>query len=235
MLRSRTLLNGVTYQYIIDNAGIVHVVDRELPQNSKKYGDEYANTDRKKSHNAVEKLWTRQGDNGSNSGIGRHGRKLRETNTDDLQQIHGSRSSNGTGNTANEPVSRVGGVAEKADDNLIKNPIITSVLEISEYNETTLSEIRNNIYEIERKGIPTASGRIFVRYYPFNFPNYSAFKRNGAQNAGHNNRLGAYRGGSGGATQGALSGSGKYPLNPVVKTFTDLQGKRRIVFRYNND
>ena len=91
----------------------------------------------------------------------------------------------------------------------IKNPIITSVLEILEYDETTLSETRRHIHAIERVGFRQETCGIFTRYTRFNFQNYDAFKRNTVQNAGHNNGLGAYRGGSSGATQGALSGGGK--------------------------
>ena len=83
----------------------------------------------------------------------------------------------------------------------METPIITRVLVIDEYDETTLSEKRSHVYAIERQGFRQKTGGIFKIYTRFDFGNYATLKRNIKQNARYNNQLGINRGASSGATQ----------------------------------
>ena len=51
----------------------------------------------------------------------------------------------------------------------IGKPVITSIIEIYEYDETRLDDIRRNIYDCERRGIQPETGELFGRYYSFDF------------------------------------------------------------------
>ncbi|MBQ9096913.1 MAG: hypothetical protein IJY55_00775 [Clostridia bacterium] len=53
----------------------------------------------------------------------------------------------------------------------ITNPIITSVIEIYEHDETALADIRRFIYGLERRGISAKSGPVIGRYYATDFGN----------------------------------------------------------------
>ncbi len=83
----------------------------------------------------------------------------------------------------------------------IDSPIITRILEIDADNETTLSEIRSDLYEIEKRGIQQETGGVFRRYDSFNFRNNGVAKRNISKGQGHNNQLGAKRSSGSGKTQ----------------------------------
>lgn len=57
----------------------------------------------------------------------------------------------------------------------IAKPVITSVIEIFEYDETSLDKVRRNIYELERRGIQQETSGIVRRHYAFDF----AYEYNG--------------------------------------------------------
>ena len=54
----------------------------------------------------------------------------------------------------------------------IDNPIITSIIEIYEFDETNLDITRRNIYELERRGIQQTFGDDVKRYYASDFSAY---------------------------------------------------------------
>jgi len=76
----------------------------------------------------------------------------------------------------------------------IDNPVITRVLEIDEYNETKLDEIRRNIYAFERSGIQRQTGGLFTLYTAANFGNNVNAKRSGLQISRYNDQFGTERG-----------------------------------------
>ncbi len=51
----------------------------------------------------------------------------------------------------------------------IDKPVITSIIEIYEYDETSLDKVRRNIYELERRGIQQKAGGVIGRYYATDF------------------------------------------------------------------
>lgn len=51
----------------------------------------------------------------------------------------------------------------------IDNPVITSIIEIDEYDETNLDILRRNIYALERRGIHPKVGELFRRYSKTDF------------------------------------------------------------------
>ena len=77
----------------------------------------------------------------------------------------------------------------------IDSPIITSVIEINESDETKLEERRREIYEAERRGVQRTTEGVFRRYYQADFKVYK--QRNDAQNGRYNNKLRTERGRSG--------------------------------------
>ena len=72
----------------------------------------------------------------------------------------------------------------------ITEPIITRVLQIYEFNETDLSEIRRFVYEIERAGFEQQTADVFERYNASDFGNYDAFKKRFSKGARHSDQLG---------------------------------------------
>lgn len=71
----------------------------------------------------------------------------------------------------------------------ITNPIITSVIEIYEYDETNLDRVRRQIYEGERRGIQQKTGELFGRYFSSDFefqPNQQGAGFEGIRNSGDN-------------------------------------------------
>ena len=76
----------------------------------------------------------------------------------------------------------------------IEAPVITRVLEIDEYNETKLDEIRRNIYAFERSGIQRQTGGLFTLYTAANFGNNVNAKRSGLQISRYNDQFGTERG-----------------------------------------
>ena len=88
----------------------------------------------------------------------------------------------------------------------METPIITRVLVIDEYDETTLSDIRRDLYEVEKRGIQQKTGGIFRQYNPFNFGNYVDAQRNLRERQEHNNQLGINRGAGSGTVAKTQSG-----------------------------
>ena len=86
----------------------------------------------------------------------------------------------------------------------IRNPIITRIVEIDEYNETELAQIRSDLYEAERQGIRQTSGGIFVQHTFANFQNNVTTKRNVISKSRHNYQLGTQRGRSSKKTKRAV-------------------------------
>ena len=72
----------------------------------------------------------------------------------------------------------------------ITNPVITSVMVIFEYDETSLDIARRNIYDLERRGIQQKVGETFRRYNAEDFGAYNdgAYLESGGHN--NENRLG---------------------------------------------
>lgn len=86
----------------------------------------------------------------------------------------------------------------------IRNPIITRIVEIDEYNETELAEIRSHLYETERRGFEQKTQGIYRRYDVSDFGSNVALKRNESKMPRHNNELGVDRGRSGKKTKRAV-------------------------------
>ena len=55
-LRTRTLSNGITYRYVIDDDGIVHVFEREKAKNIHEWREDYGNTNTAQPDRFIEKL-----------------------------------------------------------------------------------------------------------------------------------------------------------------------------------
>ncbi len=70
------------------------------------------------------------------------------------------------------PVSNIYDASQEGVNNVlvfakgtIENPVITSVIKIDEYDETSLDDVRRRIYEGERRGIQQEAGELFRRYH----------------------------------------------------------------------
>ncbi len=100
-LRTRTLSNEITYRYVIDNDGIVHVFEREISTNIHDKGEYYANGNRQESDRLIEKLRSRQRNHSSNIGISKDGRDKGAANTGDNLQVQAEGRSDGTGHSEN--------------------------------------------------------------------------------------------------------------------------------------
>ena len=112
----------------------------------------------------------------------------------------------------------------------IEEPIITRIVEIDADNETRLSDIRGDIYALERKGVRTKIGQTIQIYTRFDVSDFNEFKRGNRQNARNNNQLGINRGAGSSGTQKAESGI-RNSIAPIAETFTDVTGKSRKVRR----
>ena len=126
------------------------------------------------------------------------------------------------------PVSDIYDVALEGINNVlvfakgtIANPVITSVIEIYAYDETTLDRIRRRIYDSERRGIQQTTGGLFRRYYSSDFEFRPNQQRKGVEsvrdsgNNGHGKR-------SGGET---LSTEGQVKPTFSLKEIDDLSTK----------
>ncbi len=102
----------------------------------------------------------------------------------------------------------------------MKMPIITRVLVIDEYDETTLSELRSEIYEAERRGIQQKTKGIFRRYNPSNF-GYQQWlqQRHSVKKVGYNNQLGVNRGAGSGTVAKTQSGV-RSPFLKLINSLT---------------
>ncbi|MBQ2735517.1 MAG: hypothetical protein IJF33_06760, partial [Clostridia bacterium] len=79
----------------------------------------------------------------------------------------------------------------------IECPQITRVLDIDEYDGTTLTEIRSEIYAIERRGLQRKAGGVCYVYVATDFRYSWNRSRNGSEDARHHDELGVRRSGSG--------------------------------------
>lgn len=71
----------ITYRYVIDDDGIVHVYDKSSTINIHEAGGYYANTDTKELNRFAQELRAKQGNNSSNSRLVQDGRKSRADDT----------------------------------------------------------------------------------------------------------------------------------------------------------
>ena len=103
----------------------------------------------------------------------------------------------------------------------IANPVITSVIEIYEYDETSLDRIRRRIYDSERRGIQQTSGGLFRRYYSSDFELRSNQQRKGIESVGDSgdNGHGKRSGRETSSTKGELT------TNFSLKEINDLSTK----------
>lgn len=72
----------------------------------------------------------------------------------------------------------------------ISNPIITSVIEIYEYDETSIDRIRRQIYDGERRGVQQTSGKLFGRHFASDFKFQSNQQRTGTESSGNSSNDG---------------------------------------------
>ena len=69
----------------------------------------------------------------------------------------------------------------------IDKPIITSIIEIDEFDETTHDKTRRNIYALERSGIQQTTGETFRRFNETDFEDYRGFVENDIKRGRYNN------------------------------------------------
>ncbi len=98
---TQTLSNDITYRYMIDDEGIVHVYGRETAVNIHEREKEYDNTNGERPDSVVEELRFRQGNNGEHFDIGENRRNQGEDDTNDNYFVSGEGRSNGTGYSKN--------------------------------------------------------------------------------------------------------------------------------------
>lgn len=96
-LITQTLSNEITYRYMIDDDGIVHIYEREAAVNIHEREQEYDNANGEELDSAIEELWTGQGDNSIDSGLSQDGRKPGKDDTNDYRFVSGEGRSDGTG------------------------------------------------------------------------------------------------------------------------------------------
>ena len=101
MLRSRTLSNGITYRYVIDDDGIVHVYDRERSKNIHNWRKIYGNTSSTRPDKFTKILRDRQGNNSGNSSTLQDGREQGENDTSHNSHIRSEGRSDRAGDTEN--------------------------------------------------------------------------------------------------------------------------------------
>ena len=97
----------------------------------------------------------------------------------------------------------------------IENPVITRVLEIYEYEETKLDEIRRDLYEVERRGIQQQTGGVFKRYNRSDFGDYVDAQRSVRESKRYNDRLGTDRG-TGGRKATRTKGIGRNEKGHII-------------------
>ena len=95
-LRMRTLSNGITYRYLIDNEGVVHVYSRGVAGNIHERGENYDNRNREQPDRFVEKLRSGQRNNDRSINFVQDGREASGADRRD----HRSLLSKGNGNRA---------------------------------------------------------------------------------------------------------------------------------------
>ena len=81
---------NLTYRYIIDKKGMLHVYSREDTTNIHEFGENYGNTSATQFDLAVEKLGLGQRDNGGDSGTLQDGRESTDYDRNDLRSLSGT-------------------------------------------------------------------------------------------------------------------------------------------------
>ena len=100
-LITQTLSNEITYRYMLDDDGIVHVYEREAIVDINEMGEDYGNTDTTQPDSIAEELWTGQRDNGGDSWLSQDGREPRKNDTNDNYIVSREGQRNGTGYSKN--------------------------------------------------------------------------------------------------------------------------------------
>ena len=115
----------------------------------------------------------------------------------------------------------------------VDKPVIASVIEIYEYDETALADIRRYIYGLERRGIPAKSGQIIRRYYATDFAN--EYKNRNIEDSRDNNDngLGGRNSREASSAEGRdvnLSLKGSVSATELLDTIDDIRdGKKKAV------
>ena len=102
-LRWRTLSNGITYHYVIDNDGIVHCVGREKAQNIHERYDNYDNRNREQTDRFIEEFGLEQGGHSVGSSVDGNGREQTTADRHDNPSLPQKGRSDGTGYTQTGP------------------------------------------------------------------------------------------------------------------------------------
>ena len=114
------------------------------------------------------------------------------------------------------------------------NPEITRIIEIDADNETFLSDEREYIYALEKRGIRSKADETIKVYTSVDARSASFGERSGNKNASDNNQLGADRGTGSGTAQKAESRIPEnLPQYAVAQKFKDISGVTRNVRRLN--
>lgn len=101
-LLTQTLSNGITYRYMIDDDGIVHIYGRKTSENiHEEWGENYDNGDTEKLDTIAEELGVGPRNDNSSSKFSRDGRKPRKDDTNDNIFVSGKGRSNRTGRSKN--------------------------------------------------------------------------------------------------------------------------------------
>ncbi len=108
----------------------------------------------------------------------------------------------------------------------ISNPIITSVIEIYEYDETSIDRIRRRIYDSERRGIQQKAGKLFGRYDASDFEFRPNQQRTGTESSGNSSNDGYGRR----SGEEAASAQGETEVNLSLKGDTYVPSKRTKEF-----
>ncbi len=138
---------------------------------------------------------------------------------------------------ANPPKTKSGeymiAIGENVDNKIaymtgdIDSPVITRVLEIDEYNETKLDEIRRDLYETERSGIQRQTGGVFTRYTRFDFGDNVLTEGSVRKRKGYNDQLRTERGRSSKTTSRVKEILFDDNGNEISRSYSDEQYQQR--------
>lgn len=102
-MRMRTLSNGVAYQYVIDDEGIVHIYDRYDAVNIHEWRKRYDNKDAGQSDWFVEELRPGQGNDGGDNGAVSNGRESSNVDQSNHRSLRSKGHGDRTGDRRNAP------------------------------------------------------------------------------------------------------------------------------------
>ena len=165
-IRTRTLSNGITYRYIIDDDNIVHVIDRFTSENIHIRREHYDNTSRKRPNNAVEIIRSRQGNNGVGSNTMQNRREQTKNDRRDNSALRQQGDSNRARYTENRvdtdrrSEARVQGPYKSNRKKLVGFHENTDGTVTYEYSDKTIevkAEDGNVIYSGKKSGYKKAS------------------------------------------------------------------------------